>query len=299
LHTSRAVQWLTSLVALLALITSAAGLFSRGGDGPRTVTSIRGEDVELSGVGLYRYDTVFMAEGSRGTDAVTLVLGVPLLLAALVTYRRRSLRGGLLLAGALSYFLYVYASRSLYNAYNGMFLLYIAAFSASLYGLVLAVGAVDRASLTYRLSAGKPRRDLAGFLLTCGVATSAVWLLPLVGSIASGEAPKLLDSYSTSVTDVLDLGLIVPTLFMAATLVLRREALGYVFAAALIVLLVLTAATIIIGTVFQIAGGVTFTPGEVVGPISGFLVLAAIGVALLARLLRDIGGSVPPRAGAR
>jgi hypothetical protein len=96
----------------------------------------------------------------------------------------------------------------------------------------------------------------------------------------------LLDTYTTTVTDVLDLGPIVPTLVVAAVLVRRRAALGHVLAAALIVLLVLIAATIA-GPVLQLRAGEAFTAGQVVGPIADFLVLGAVGVVLL-RLLRDV-----------
>lgn len=284
-----AVGWLASAVAALAAIASAEGLFRREGGGRVAVTSIRGEAVELYGVGPYRVDTVLLAEGSRGTDIVTLALAIPLLLAASAAYRRGSLRGTLLLAGALTYFLYVYASRSLYNAYNYLFLVYIAAFSASLFGLVALVSTADRTGVAARLSAGRPRRGLSAFLAICGAVTSVVWLLPLLASTARGEPPKLLDTYATSVTDVLDLGVLVPTLFVTAVLVRQRRALGYLLAAALIVLLVLIAATIVAGTALQLAAGVTFDPGEVVGPISGFVVLGAIGIVLLLRLLRDVG----------
>jgi hypothetical protein len=293
---SRAVPWLSTLVAGLAVVASAVGLFSRGGSGPRVVTSIRGEAVELYGIGLYRFDTMFMAEGSRGTDIVTLALAAPLLLATVQLRRRGSRRGGLLLIGILAYFVYVYASRSLSNAYNAMFLVYVAAFSASVFGLALSIATVDRPTLSATLAV-QPRRGLAAFLFASAAVTAAVWLLPLVGSAAGGQPPKLLDTYATSVTDVLDLGLIVPTLVVAGVLVLRRDALGHVLAVAMIVLLVLVGATIIAGTVLQVAAGVTFTPGEVIGPISGFLVLGAIGTVLMLRLLRSAGaGSTDPLA---
>jgi hypothetical protein len=253
------------------------------------VTSIRGEAVTLHGQGLYRYDTVFIAEGSRGTDAVTVLLGVPLLVVAtLSACRRGSRRGGLLLAGALTYFVYVYASRALSNAYNPLFLLYIVVFSASVFGVLLVVIALSRAGLDEGVAGRAPHRGLVWFLTACGLLTAIVWLVPLVDAMVTGGPPALLDTYTTSVTDVLDLGLIVPSLFVAAALVRRRAVLGYVLAAALIVLLVLIAATIVVGTLLQLSAMVSFTPGQVVGPIAGFLVLAAIGLVLLVRLLRAV-----------
>ncbi len=96
-------------------------------------------------------------------------------------------------------------------------------------------------------------------------------------------------TYTTTVTDVLDLSILVPTMALAAILIVRRVALGYVLAAVLLVLLVFVAATIVAGTVFRLAADVEFTTGEIVGPIAGFLALAAIGLWLLARLLRQAG----------
>ncbi|MBE9171522.1 hypothetical protein IQ238_29940 [Pleurocapsales cyanobacterium LEGE 06147] len=89
--------------------------------------------MEIYGRGLYRYDTLFIGAGNRGTDAVTLFLGIPLLIFCIWLYRRGSLRGALLLIGTLVYFLYVYGSYALAIAYNNFFFVYIILFSASLY----------------------------------------------------------------------------------------------------------------------------------------------------------------------
>ena len=118
--------------------------------------------------------------------------------------------------------------------------------------------------------------------------TALVWLVPLVDVLVTHDAPKLLDTYTTTVTDVLDLGVLVPAMVLGGVLLLRGAALGYALAVVLIVLLLLIAATIIAGTLFQVAADVSFTPGEIVGPIAGFLILAAIGCWLLVRLLRDV-----------
>jgi len=137
-RTSSAVVWLAALIALLALVAAGTGLFWLSGDGPLTVTTVRGETVELYGRGLYRDDSVFKGAGFRGTDAVTLVLAIPLLVITTLLYRRGSLGGGLLLTGTLGFFLYNYASLALGAAYNNLFLVYVALFGASLFAFVLA-----------------------------------------------------------------------------------------------------------------------------------------------------------------
>ena len=85
----------------------------------------------IHGEGLYRYDSLFTGAGNRGVDAVTLLLGVPLLLLALDRYRRGSARGALLLLACLGYFAYVFTSMAFGVAWNELFLVYVALLSAS------------------------------------------------------------------------------------------------------------------------------------------------------------------------
>jgi hypothetical protein len=138
-----ALNWLIPLVAILALVTALAGLFWQDAGSPFTFTSLHGLAVEMYGQGLYRYDTLFSGAAFRGTDAVTLLIGLPLLIIATLLYRGGSLRGSLLLSGALAFFLYNGALMTLRAAYNILFLLYVAIFLASLFAFVLALAAIE------------------------------------------------------------------------------------------------------------------------------------------------------------
>ena len=73
-----------------------------------------------------------------------------------LAHQRGSLRGGILLTGALAYFLYYGASLGLGTAYNRLFLVYIALFSASFYAFILAFTAFDLDSLAERISPRVP-----------------------------------------------------------------------------------------------------------------------------------------------
>jgi hypothetical protein len=158
LRPSPAAIWLAWLTAVLALIAAGAGLFWPGGDGPVPFTTLRGETVDLYGRGIYQYHTPFRAGAFQGADLVTLVLAVPLLVVTALRYRRGSLRGGLLFLGTLGWFLYTYASVALGAAYNALFLLYVALFSAGLFAFVLAFTSIDRHGLATHLSPAVPRR---------------------------------------------------------------------------------------------------------------------------------------------
>ena len=114
--------------------------------------------------------------------------------------------------------LYVYGSMSLGAAFNGLFPLYVVLFSASLFALGLTLHAVDPEQLRRAFTARTPHRAVGIFLLAAGAITAVVWLMPLVGEMVQGNPPKLLDSYTTVVTDALDLGIITPLLFISGVL---------------------------------------------------------------------------------
>src|SRR5690349_19107342 len=103
---SKAVMWLSILIAALAALAALVGLFWHDAGSPFAVTTLRGETVQMYGQGLYRYETLRDGAGFRGVDLFALVVAIPLLMLGTQLYRRGSLRGGLLLTGTLAYFLY-------------------------------------------------------------------------------------------------------------------------------------------------------------------------------------------------
>jgi hypothetical protein len=288
---SRAVVGLAVLIAALALIAAGTGLFWHDAGSPFTFTTLRGQTVAMYGRGLYRLDTRFMGAGNRGTDAVTLTLGIPLLIVTTVRYRRGSLRWGLLLVGTLVYFLYVYASLALNAAYNNLFLIYVALFSASLFAVVLAATSIDLVALQAHFLPNLPHRGPALFMLASGLVTLLIWLGPLLSALVRGQPPALLDSSTTMVTDALDLAIMTPATIIAGVLILRRAPLGYLIACALLVLEMLLAPLIAAQTVSQVLAGVSFSAGQMIGPIAGFSLIALAAIVVTTALLRTISDS--------
>ena len=294
---SNAVVWLSSLIALLALIAAGVGLFWQDGGGSFSFSTLRGQTVEMYGRGLYRYDTLFVAAGNRETDAVTLFLGIPLLVLSTLLYRRGSLRGGLVLTGALTWFLYVGASYALGAvAYNDLFLVYVTLFSASLFAFVLALTSIDLQILPSYFSSRMPRRGPAIFMFASGLLTLLVWLIEPITALIQGRPPEHLGPYSTLFTNAVDMAIIVPAAFVAGGLILGRKPLGYVISVPLLVLEAMLAPLIVAQTVSQVRAGVSFTPGEMVGPIAGFLVLGLLAIWMIVALLRNISEPATSRA---
>jgi hypothetical protein len=295
---SPVVFWLGGIVAILAVVATATGLLVSSGAGERTFTTVRGATVHLYGSGLYRLDTVFNAAGQRGTDLITLALGVPLIVACLVFYRRGSLRAGLLLVGAFAYFLYVYASLALGYAFNQLFLVYVALFAASLYGLILLIRDIHLEALPEEIVQRLPRRGPAAFMAFSGLVVIVVWLQPVVAALLSGDAPARMDSYTTAMTYALDLAVIAPALFICAVLLLRGRPLGYLLGFPLLGIIMLLGPAIAAQTVSQVRAGVHLTPGEQVGPVVGFLVVCAWAIWVAVSILRRLPARRPAADGA-
>ncbi len=257
---SRTLIVLSWAVGALALVYAGFGLFVSGGDGGGTFTTLHGQIVQLYGQGIYRYDTLLIGAGLRGTDVVTLLVGLPLLIWAIMSYQRGSLRGGMLLSGALSYFLYNAASLALGAAYNSLFLLYIAGFSAGLFAFGLVLTAIEDKRLVENVSSRMAHRGIAIFLIVAGVVTALIWLIDIVPALLQGDVPATLGSYTTIITYVLDLGIITPAAVLAGVLLLRRAPWGYRLAASLLVLNLMIGLAVIAQTVSQLLAGYAFTP---------------------------------------
>lgn len=194
--------------------------------------------------------------------------------------------------GALGYLVYYGASYALGAvAYNELFLLYVAMFSASLFASVTAFASVDPQRL--RLSGGMPRRWIGGFMIASGVVTLVVWVTDPVAALVTDAPPAALETHTTLFTHALDLAVIAPAAVTSGVLIVRGRRLGYLLAASLLVLEALLLPMIAIATVVQVRMGLSFTTAEVVGPIAGFATVALLAVWALTTMLRHV--RQPPR----
>lgn len=94
----KGISILVLLIAALALIATAFGIFSKEGPGQFYFTSIYGQTITIYGKGIYGNNSVTAALQAIPQDIVTLVLGIPLLLFSFF------IKGKLLLSGTLGYF---------------------------------------------------------------------------------------------------------------------------------------------------------------------------------------------------
>jgi uncharacterized membrane protein len=284
MQTSKTLVTLSVLIAVLALVAAGLGVFWQGTGQPHEFRTLRGETVMIQGRGLYRYDTVSLAAQAIAQDVVTLVIGIPLLIAALVIFQRGKLRGKLLLSGTLAYFLYTYASYAFGAAYNILFLVYVALFTLSLFAFILTLMTIDVRTLPQHFSSRLPRRGIAVFLFAVGGFLLMAWFERIVPALVSAQPPIGLESYSTLYIQVLDLGLIVPAAFLSGILLWNRRQWGYLLSS-----VVLVKAVTLALAVSAMAVNMTLTGVQVgIGEAMMFPTIAIISIVMTATLLRNV-----------
>jgi hypothetical protein len=284
MQTNRLIIRLAILIIPLALLAAGTGIFFQGTGDSFPFTTLRGETVDIRGHGLYYYDTVISSSQEIGQDVVTLILGIPLLAASMILANRGSLRGRLLLAGALGYFLYTYASMSFLTAFNTLYLVYVALFSISLFGFILALKGLDPADVARHISDHFPRRRIATYFMIVAVFLALAWLGLVVPPMIRGTPPAGLESAITMVIQSLDLGVIVPTAFITAILLLQKRSWGYTLAAVVLLKILTMGAALIAMIIGQMLANVPVDPVT-----SVFFVLISISGMILAIVtLRNI-----------
>jgi hypothetical protein len=288
MRTSNLVIWLSSLIALLALVAASIGLFWQDGGSSFPFTTLRGDTVSIAGQGLYRYDTTLVAMGFKAGDAVTLVIGIPALIFSFLRYRLGSVKGGLLLAGTLAYFLYAYGSMAFGAAYNHLFLIYVVLMAASLFGLILTLTSFDLAVLPAHFSSRLPRRDIGIYLIVAGAVLLLIWPgLSIIPALVEGKAPLEVWSYTTVITYAIDMGIIAPALIVAGIMLLRRESLGYLLASTLLVFTTILGISLLsAGTMQMLAGLIDIR--QFIVFVASFAILTFFAIWFTLALFRNV-----------
>ena len=260
---------LSGVLAVLLLVSSVAGLLY----GSR---------------GLYHSYPASLA-GLVGQDAITLALGVPLLVASMWLTRRSSISGLLLWAGTLLYFAYSYYFYVI-GGFNALFLIYIAIVSTSLYGLLSLLFAIDSRALRARFADRTPARLVGGFFVGYSLLFALMWVGLILRGAMVGKGP---DEVTHAVV-VIDCTVLLPLLFFGGSRLWRREAWGYVLGGLLLTKLATTGFTL----AFTTALGALWA-GRIDGFNAFLFVLFALMVAgalpLLFAYLRGVGDGEPER----
>ncbi len=214
-----------------------------------------------------------------GNDWVTLVLGVPLVVAALRLARRGSVRGQLLWLGMLGYGAYNYAYYLLGAALNVFFPLYIVCVVLSVIALILALSRFPVRPVAERFRATTPVHVIGGYMTFVALGLAVVWM-GMWAAYAFGGRPTPIEPEAFKLVAALDSTIMVPALASGGILLWRRHPWGYVIAAIAGIQGTLYLLVLSINSVVAILRGLAQAPGET--PVWGTLALAtAAATALL------------------
>jgi hypothetical protein len=287
---SKILIWLVALIAILAFIAAGTAILWQGNGNHLELKNLRGQTVTIQGDGLYKYDSVAVASQGISQDFVTLLLGIPLLIISTVLYQKNLLKGKLLLAGTLAYFLYTYTSYSFGSAYNELFLVYVALFSLSLFAFILALMSIDVEELPLHFSNKLPVKSISVLLFLLPLFLLLAWLGRIVPTYFDGSTPVGLESNTTLFIQVLDLGIIVPLGFLAGVLLLKKNCWGYLLSSIMLFKAFTMGTALCAMLVGQLLAGVEVSVVE----IAIFPVIALACIVMTVILLLNISERVVP-----
>jgi hypothetical protein len=225
-----------------------------------------------------------------GTDALNLVVGLPILLGSMWFARRGSLIGLLIWPGSLFYILYVYTFYILGIPFNMLFLPYVVLVTLSVYTTIGLVASIDGEMVRQRLSSKVPARTTAGMFIFIGLLFLAVDVFLIVTTLTS-RTPVSSTSYASWVTDFI---VQLPALVIVGILLWRREALGYVAAPGLL----FQGGVLNAGFALVLVIEALFTASPINAPFVALIfVIGAISFILLAFFVRGSRDQLPAALG--
>jgi hypothetical protein len=283
----RAIKMTAFVTLALLAAASLLGILLNDGGSPHAVNTIRGGTVQLfGGEGIFRYDTVSKAVFFDSVNWVDLIFFAPLLAALWFAYPRGGLLTRLLLVSVFTFLAYFFLIGAMGNAFNGLFLVWTALFSAALFGAGAVLLELDFGAVAARFEGRIPRRGVAVYLFALGGMLLAQYLEEVIGAYAAGSPPPSLAVYTTLELASIELGIMVPLHFLGGILLWKRQPAGYLLAvvlafAAALAFIPLSLGQYILATVYQSGGAADVValavPAAVASAVSAILFWKARG----------------------
>ncbi len=267
-HRLTLAYWLSGMLAVVALVASAVGVFYPA---------------------VFR-DSAVTAGNARGTDLVILVVAIPALVIAMALTARGSLRAQIVWLAALGYILYNAIFFAFAVAFNPLFLVYIAVLSLALWSLVALLMALDVATLRAHFTEHLPIRTIALYLILTTALFALTWLRDIIPALVSGSTPVSLGGTKmlTNPIQVVDFAAGFPLTVLAAVWLWQRKAWGYALAGLFLVYGVIEAISVATDQFFGHLSDPT--QSAMMTPVFAVIaVIAAVPLVLYFRCLRRDG----------
>jgi hypothetical protein len=254
---------LSLAAALLMMVASAAGIYL--------------PDV-------YAKETPTWAAQGIGQDIVNLLIIAPALIACSYSIARGSTRAWLVWLGLLLYVIYSYVVYAFFVHFNRLFLVYVSVLGCAFWAVAGALSFVNLEAFARAFDRKRGYLPQATYLTASGLVFGALWLSDIVPATLSGVAPHGLAEVGLPVNPVhvLDLAFVLPAMIVTSWLLWKRQPLGLLFAAPLLIFTIAMGAAIIGMSAVMSARRL----GESSGIIVLFVVLTVVAMDLVYLFLR-------------
>ncbi|HLU89948.1 MAG TPA: hypothetical protein VKZ51_08970 [Cyclobacteriaceae bacterium] len=182
---------------------------------------------------LYR-DNDFVKTAWYGNDWVTLAIVVPALIIVLVFSREEAFKIRIIWMGLISYLFYNYSFYLFGAAFNSAFLIYTAIFSLSLFILMMGLSSMQVQGI---VGSSKLLRGISIYLFFIAFMLCMVEVSQSILFITEGRIPEIMikTQHPGNIVFALDLGLIVPAMFLSAVWLWQKKFWGYVLGAMMLI----------------------------------------------------------------
>ena len=247
-HKVHKALWL--LIACLSLIAACIGVFN--------------QDI---------YSKVVSSDWLPGTiaqDAITIIVSLVLLFLSLKT-NESDIKKQIIATSLLVYLFYGYSLYVIEQLYTSLYIIYMAIVALSFWSIVYCLVNIKQDVLRH-LKASKLVRYLsAGCLIFIALLFYSLWTSQLLTLMRTGD--KIEFTYSIYIIDMV---FVLPALIMSAILLIKKNALGLIFAPILFIKAFTLLFSVGLGGLFKLLYNQTAALGE----IAFYFILSAIFLAL-------------------
>ncbi|MDD4592417.1 MAG: hypothetical protein PHG06_18610 [Parabacteroides sp.] len=275
---------LSIVIIALLIVISATGVLSLDFSKSYEITNQYGDLVKMFGNGIYAHDSYFAAPIFIGTDFMILFIFVPLFIYTYFQNAKGSNNSTKLkLMSVYSVAFYYAASLSFGVTYNQYHLLYIGLFTCTLFGLFSIMRKIKSEELNYDSKMG-----IKVFLILAGVALIVAWVPDIIQTVISNTAHPLIEVYTTSITNVLDMGIIGPLCLVCLHLLNKKDKLAIIILTSLLKACIIVGIMMITQTICQILSGFEVTLPVLITKSGSFLLLGGFALYFNSRLYSNL-----------
>lgn len=277
------------LQILLLVIITIAGIFSFSTEHIYEITNRYGDLVKIYGYGIYANDSLLMAPIFIGTDYAVLFAVIPMQIITLILNRQyRSTKTKLFTMSLIATVCYYATSIVFGVTYNSLHLVYIALFGISFFALIISMNDINSETLKNAYSDKFPSRGITIFFVISGIALFVAWLPDILSSLIYGTSLSLIEVYTTSVTYVVDMGILSPLMFICIYLLKKRNGFGIQLLSLSLTLCVIIGIILPTQSLFHALAGVELSLQIVMTKIASFVLLAVFALYFLINLFKRL-----------